>query len=181
MNFWRYHYTKDFEADDDGEVKDGFYKCIERMVPDLKTEDEIHSKLLQFNESMGSFGLSISIRGRSKDPPCKKFQSFQIIYNIIESFQSHLLKFFCIQLFLQPIGRDNLVGTALSCKSFQFRFWSNHAMLLDVNAIGVFFSVYTPRSETVWNTNDWMIWSMFSTIWGWGVTSCWTRPQHQAP
>ena len=62
------------------------------MVPDPKTQDEIHSKLLQFNESMGSFGLSIAIRGRSKDPPCKKFQSFQIIYNIIESFQSHLLK-----------------------------------------------------------------------------------------
>ena len=62
------------------------------MVPDLKTEDEIHSKLLQFNESMGSFGLSMDIRGRSKDPLGKKFQSFQIIYNIIETFQSHLLK-----------------------------------------------------------------------------------------
>ena len=74
-----YHYTKDFETDDDGEVKDGFYKCIERMVPDPKTQDEIHSKLLQFNENMGSFGLSMAIRGRSSDPPGKKFQSFQII------------------------------------------------------------------------------------------------------
>ena len=93
------------------------YKCIGRMVLDPKTQNEIHSKLLQFNESMGSFGLSMAIRGRSKDPPGKKFQSFQIIYNIIESFQSHLLKLVCIQLFLQPIGGDILVGYAPSCKS----------------------------------------------------------------
>ena len=72
--------------------------------------------------SMGSFGLSMAIRGKSKDPLGKKFQSFQIIYNIIESFQSHLLKIVCIRLFLQPIGRDNLVGTALSYKSLQFGF-----------------------------------------------------------
>ena len=74
------------------------------MIPNPKTQDEIHIKPLQFNESMGSFGLSMAIRGKSKDPPGKKFQSFQIIYNIIESFQSHLLKLVCIQLFLQPIG-----------------------------------------------------------------------------
>ena len=98
------------------------YKCIERIVLDPKTQDEIHSKLQKFNESMGSFGLSMAIQGRSKDPPGKKFQSFQIIYNIIESFQSHLRKLLCIQLFLQPIGDDNLVGYALSCKSLQFRF-----------------------------------------------------------
>jgi len=55
------------------------YKCIERMVPDPLIQDEIHSKLLHFNESMGTFGLSMAIRSRSKDPPGKKFQSFQII------------------------------------------------------------------------------------------------------
>ena len=93
------------------------YKCIDRMVPYSKTQDEIHSKLLPFNESMGSFGLSMAIRGRSKDPLGKKFQSFQIIYNIIESFQSHLLKLVCIQLFWQPIGGDNLAGYPLSSKS----------------------------------------------------------------
>ena len=76
------------------------YNCIECMVPDPKTQDEIHSKMLQFIESMGSFGLSMAIRGRSKDPPGKIFQSFQIIYNIIESFQSHLLTLVCIQLLL---------------------------------------------------------------------------------
>ena len=45
-----YHYTEDFEANDDGEVKDGLYKCIECMVPNPKTQDEIHSKLLKFKE-----------------------------------------------------------------------------------------------------------------------------------
>jgi len=49
------------------------------MVPDPRIQDEIHSKLLQFNESMGSFGMSMAIRGRSKDPPGKNFQSFTVI------------------------------------------------------------------------------------------------------
>ena len=77
------------------------------MVPDARIQDEIHNKLLQFNESVGSFGMSITIRGRSKDPPGKNFQSFQIILSIVKNelnFQSHLLKLVCIQLLLQPIG-----------------------------------------------------------------------------
>ena len=65
--FWRYHYTKYFEAD--GEVKEGLYKCIERMVSDPNKQDEIHNKLLHFNEILGIFGLAIDVGGRSKDPP----------------------------------------------------------------------------------------------------------------
>ena len=86
------------------------------MVPDPRIQDEIHSKLLQFNESMGSFGMSMAIRGKSKDPPGKNFQSFQIILSIVKNelnFQSHLLKLVCIQLLLQPIGGGSLVGAAL--------------------------------------------------------------------
>ena len=86
------------------------------MVLDARIQDEIHSKLLHFNESMGSFGMSIAIRGRSKDPPGKNFQSFQIILSIVKNelnFQSHLLKLVCIQLLLQPIGGGSLVGAAL--------------------------------------------------------------------
>ena len=71
------------------------YRCIGRMVLDPRIQDEIHSKLLQFNESMGSFGMSMAIQGRSKDPPGKNFQSFQIILSIVKNelnFQSHLLE-----------------------------------------------------------------------------------------
>ena len=93
------------------------YRCIERMVPHPRTQDdEIHCKLLHFNDSMGSFGLSMAIRGRSKDPPSKKFQSFQIILSIVKNelnFQIHLLKLVCIQLLLQPIGGGSLVGPTL--------------------------------------------------------------------
>ena len=59
--------TQDFEAG--GEVKEGLYKCIERMVPDSNKQDEIHSKLLHFNESIGTFGMAMAIRSRARDPP----------------------------------------------------------------------------------------------------------------
>jgi hypothetical protein len=65
--FERYLYTKDFEAD--GEVKEGLYKCIECMVLDSNKQDEIHNKLLPFNESIGTFGMAIAVRSRAKDPP----------------------------------------------------------------------------------------------------------------
>jgi len=47
------------------------------MIPDPTKQDEIHSKLLNFNESLGTFGISIAIRSREKDPLGKKVQSFQ--------------------------------------------------------------------------------------------------------
>ena len=58
--------TQDFEAD--GEVKEGLYKCIECMIPDPKIQDEIHSKLLHFNEGIGTFGMAMAVRGRVQDP-----------------------------------------------------------------------------------------------------------------
>ena len=62
------------------------HRCIDCMVPSPKTQDEINSKPLQFNE-YGLLWLEYGIRGSSKDLPGKKFQSFQIIYYIIESFK----------------------------------------------------------------------------------------------
>ena len=72
----RYHYTKDFEAD--REVKEGLYKCIERMIPVPKIQDEIHSKLLHFNEGIGTFGMAMAVQGRVKDPPGKCFECFNL-------------------------------------------------------------------------------------------------------
>jgi hypothetical protein len=77
------------------------------MICDPKIQDEIHSKLLHFNESIGTFGMSMAIRSRTKEPLGKKVQSFQIILFIAEvesKFQSHLLKLLCLQLLLQPSG-----------------------------------------------------------------------------
>ena len=41
------------------------------MIPDPKIQDEIHSKLLHFNEGIGTFGMALAVRGRVKDPPGK--------------------------------------------------------------------------------------------------------------
>ena len=39
------------------------------MVSDPNKQDEIHNKLLHFNESLGIFGMATTVRGMSKDPP----------------------------------------------------------------------------------------------------------------
>eukprot|EP00253_Pinus_taeda_P011952 PITA_11952 len=50
----RYDYTTNFEVDE--EVLGGLYKCIERMVPNSKTRDQIHNKLLNFTYWWQQFG-----------------------------------------------------------------------------------------------------------------------------
>ena len=85
--FWRYHYTTNFEVD--GDVLGGLYKCIEHMVPDSKTQDQIHKKLLNFSESIGTFGISMAIRNKAKNPLWK--------FCNVESYCSYLLYFlYCI-------------------------------------------------------------------------------------
>eukprot|EP00253_Pinus_taeda_P004389 PITA_04389 len=63
----RYHYTTNFEVD--GEVLGGLYKCIERMAPDSKAQDQIHNKALNFSESHGIFRISMAIRNKAKKSP----------------------------------------------------------------------------------------------------------------
>ena len=41
------------------------------MVTDADKQDEIHNKLLHFNESIGTFGMAMAIRSRARDPPGK--------------------------------------------------------------------------------------------------------------
>jgi hypothetical protein len=39
------------------------------MVPDSNKQDEIHNKLLHFNESIGTFGMAMAVQSRARDPP----------------------------------------------------------------------------------------------------------------
>lgn len=56
---------EDFEAD--GEVKDGLYKCIESMVPNLSDQDVINKMLPDYSESKGTFGKTMAIQHKTKD------------------------------------------------------------------------------------------------------------------
>eukprot|EP00253_Pinus_taeda_P025704 PITA_25704 len=77
----RDHYTTNFEVG--GEVLGGLYKCIECIVPDSKAQDQIHNKVLNFNESIGTFGISMAIRNREKNPPGKNRHNLQIFIVLI--------------------------------------------------------------------------------------------------
>jgi hypothetical protein len=39
------------------------------MVFDSNKQDEMHNKLLHFNESIGTFGMAMAVRSRAKEPP----------------------------------------------------------------------------------------------------------------
>jgi hypothetical protein len=70
----KYHYRTRLGDDLTGEVKDGLYDCIERMIPDENDQMEVHRQLTSFKRATGTFGKSVAIKMRDCDQPGKQFQ-----------------------------------------------------------------------------------------------------------
>jgi hypothetical protein len=62
--------------DQTGEVKDGLYECLERMVPDETEQLEVHQQINAFTRATGTFGKNLAKIARDVDQPGKQFQSF---------------------------------------------------------------------------------------------------------
>jgi hypothetical protein len=72
----RYHYKAQLGDDLTGEVKDGLYECLERMVPDETEQLEVHRQISAFTRATGTFGKNLAKIARDVDQPGKQFQSF---------------------------------------------------------------------------------------------------------
>ena len=70
----RYHYKVQLGDDVTGEVKDGLYECLERMVPNESEQMEIHRQISSFNRATGTFGKTLAKKERDEDQPGKQFQ-----------------------------------------------------------------------------------------------------------
>ena len=72
----RYHYKARFGEDQTGEVKDGLYECLGRMVPNEMEQLEIHQQLTTYTRATGTFGKPVAKVARDIDQPSKQFHCF---------------------------------------------------------------------------------------------------------
>ncbi len=72
----QYHYRAQFGEDQTGEVKDGLYECLERMVPNETQQLEIHKQINSFTRATGTFGKNLAKVARDVDQPGKQFHCF---------------------------------------------------------------------------------------------------------
>jgi hypothetical protein len=65
----RYHYRAQLGEDMTGEVRDGLYDCLERMVPSESEQLEIHRQITSFTRATGTFGKNLAKIARDVDEP----------------------------------------------------------------------------------------------------------------
>ena len=69
----RYHYRALLGEDLTGEVKDGLYECLERMIPSESEQLEIHQQISAFTRATGTFGKNLAKIARDVDEPGNNF------------------------------------------------------------------------------------------------------------
>ncbi|XP_047166554.1 uncharacterized protein LOC124835629 [Vigna umbellata] len=52
-----FHYEPNFRSDDGGEVKEGLYFCMRRMIPDMAERRKINLQIVEFHNARGLFGM----------------------------------------------------------------------------------------------------------------------------
>ncbi|KAH9329398.1 hypothetical protein KI387_001506, partial [Taxus chinensis] len=63
----KYNYKARLGEDQTGEVKDGLYECLERMVPDEMQQLEVHQQISFFSKTTGTFGKNLAKIARDVD------------------------------------------------------------------------------------------------------------------
>ena len=69
----RYHYRAQLGEDLTGEVKDGLYECLERMISSESEQLEIHQQISAFTRATGTFGKNLAKIARDVDEPGNNF------------------------------------------------------------------------------------------------------------
>eukprot|EP00253_Pinus_taeda_P028377 PITA_28377 len=72
----KYHYKARLGEEHTGEVKDGLYDCLERMVPKHSDQLEIHKQLSLFSKVAGIFAENLAKMARDVDQPIHWWESF---------------------------------------------------------------------------------------------------------
>ncbi|XP_052736666.1 uncharacterized protein LOC108336588 [Vigna angularis] len=52
-----FHYEPNFRSDDGGEVKEGLYFCMRRLIPDMAERRKINLQIVEFHNARGLFGM----------------------------------------------------------------------------------------------------------------------------
>ena len=107
------HFEDDFKKDN-GEVKEGLFICMMRLVKDVGVRNKINGQLLEFHFAKGLFSMENAINSRKTMPPAEWWEMFRD--------GCPKLKWFAIRVL------------SLTCSSFGCeRNWSSFEMVIELH------------------------------------------------
>ncbi|XP_019095600.1 PREDICTED: uncharacterized protein LOC104763276 [Camelina sativa] len=77
------------------EVLKGLYDCIDRLVPEIKTQDKIMSEIDEFKNATGLFGYHMAIRHKATKSPAEWWSSYGSSTPHLQKFAIKVLSLTC--------------------------------------------------------------------------------------
>ncbi|XP_052727463.1 uncharacterized protein LOC108329753 [Vigna angularis] len=71
-----FHYEPNFRSDDGGEVKEGLYFCMRRLIPDMTERRKINLQIVEFHNARGLFGMEDAKECRKELNPGELWDMF---------------------------------------------------------------------------------------------------------
>ena len=88
------HFEDDFKKDN-GEVKEGLFICMMRLVKDVGVRNKINGQLLEFHFAKGLFSMENAINSRKTMPPIDWWEIFRDECPELKWFAIHVLSLTC--------------------------------------------------------------------------------------
>jgi len=90
-----FHYEPNFRCDDGGEVKEGLYECMRRLVPDIAERRKINLQIVQFHFARGLFGMEYAKECRKALNPGEWWEMFGDATPELKRFAIRILSLTC--------------------------------------------------------------------------------------
>ncbi|XP_017423543.2 uncharacterized protein LOC108332746 [Vigna angularis] len=71
-----FHYEPNFRCEDGGEVKEGLYICMRRLIPDMAERKKINLQIVEFHYARGLFGMEDAKECRKELNPGEWWEMF---------------------------------------------------------------------------------------------------------
>ncbi|GMP71042.1 hypothetical protein CsSME_00029614 [Camellia sinensis var. sinensis] len=90
-----FFYPKALEVQRDHEVMNGFYECMQRLVPDVTIQDLITNEMSIYMKAESLFGKSVAIRQRNTRAPADWWASYGSYTPNLQTFAIKVLSLTC--------------------------------------------------------------------------------------
>ncbi|XP_028117547.1 uncharacterized protein LOC114315170 [Camellia sinensis] len=90
-----FFYPKALEVRKDHEVMNGFYECMQRLVPDVTVQDLITNEMSIYMKAESLFGKSVAIRQRNTRAPADWWASYGSYTPNLQTFAIKILSLTC--------------------------------------------------------------------------------------
>ena len=92
------NYEPNFRCDDGGEVKEGLYECMRRLVPDIAERRKINLQIVEFHFARGLFGMEDAKECKKALNPSDWWEMFGNTTVVLKRFAIRILSLTCSSL-----------------------------------------------------------------------------------